>query len=115
VTGTVPDVPPYLATAQVAIVPLLIGSGTRLKILEALSMQKAVVSTSLGCEGLAVVPGEHLVVADQPEEFAQAVVAFLKNAEMRKAFGAAGRALVEAEYSWECSGERLLQTLDEIS
>lgn len=113
VTGTVPDVPPYLAKAEVAIVPLLIGGGTRLKILEALSMQKAVVSTSLGCEGLAVVPGVHLVVADQPEEFAQAVVAFLKNAEMRKAFGAAGRALVEAEYSWDRSGERLLQTLDE--
>ena len=81
-----PDVPPYLAKAEVAIVPCLIGGGTRLKILEALQMQKAVVSTSLGCEGLAVMPGEHLVVADQPEEFAQAVVTFLKNADVRKAF-----------------------------
>ena len=115
VTGTVPDVRPYLGTAEVAIVPLLIGGGTRLKVLEALSMCKAVVSTSLGREGLSVVPGEHVVVADQPEEFAQAVVALLKNAEMRKAFGAAGRALMEAEYSWDRSGERLLKILDEIS
>jgi polysaccharide biosynthesis protein PslH len=113
VTGTVPDVRPHLAAAEVAIAPILIGGGTRLKILEALSMQKAVVSTSLGCEGLAVVPGEHLVVEDQPEEFAQAVVTFLKNAEMRQAFGTAGRALVEARYSWDDSGERLLQALDE--
>jgi polysaccharide biosynthesis protein PslH len=113
VTGTVPDVRPYFAKAEVAIAPLLIGGGTRLKILEALSMQKAVVSTSLGCEGLAVVPGEHLVVADRPEEFAQAVVAFLKNAELRKAFGAAGRALVENLYSWDRCGERLLQILEE--
>src|SRR2546421_2198591 len=87
VTGTVPDVRPYLAASAVAIAPLSIGSGTRLKILEALAMRKALVSTSVGCEGLAVVPGKHLLVADQPEAFAQAVVALMHDSERRTTFG----------------------------
>lgn len=114
VTGTVPDVRPYLAASSVAIAPLQIGSGTRLKILEALAMQKAVVSTSVGCEGLAVVPGKHLLVADQPEAFAQAVVALMRDSERRTSFGAAGRALVESEYSWEWCGNRLSRILEEM-
>ena len=112
VTGTVPDVKPYLAAASVVVAPLLIGSGTRLKILEALAMQKAVVSTSLGCEGLAVEDGKHLTVADQPELFAQAVVDLLQHAEKRASLGNAGRALVEAEYSWERCGKTLNRTLE---
>lgn len=114
VVGSVPDMPPYLATAEVAIVPLLIGSGTRLKILEALAMQKAVVTTSLGCEGLSVVSGKHLIMEDQPEAFAQSVVALLRNPEMRKALGAAGRTLVEDEYSWEQCGTKLLHILENM-
>jgi sugar transferase (PEP-CTERM/EpsH1 system associated) len=112
VTGTVSDVRPYLAASTVAIAPLQIGSGTRLKILEALAMQKAVVSTSVGCEGLSVVPGKHLIVEDQPEAFAQAVVTLLNNPEMCVAYGTAGRALVESEYSWEHCGARLLRVLE---
>jgi polysaccharide biosynthesis protein PslH len=112
VTGTVPDVKPYLDAAEVAVAPLQIGSGTRLKILEALSMQKAVVSTSLGCEGLAVVSGEHLVVADEPEAFAQSVVTLLGNPELRATLGANGRTLVEAEYRWEQCGDKLLRVLE---
>jgi sugar transferase (PEP-CTERM/EpsH1 system associated) len=115
VTGTVPDVRPHLACAEVAIVPLQIGSGTRLKILEALAMRKAVVSTSQGCEGLSVVPGKHLQVVDQPQAFAEAVIAFMNNPEMRKAYGNAGRALVEAEYSWERCGTQLLHVLEKLS
>jgi glycosyltransferase involved in cell wall biosynthesis len=115
VIGTVPDIKPYLTAATVAIVPLRIGSGTRLKILEALAMRKAVVSTSLGCEGLSVASGEHLVVADQPETFAQAVIDLLHDAEKRAKLGAAGRALVEAEYSWERSGTLMLRALEKIS
>ncbi len=113
VTGTVPDVRPYFATSTVAIVPLQIGSGTRLKILEALAMQKAVVSTSVGCEGLAVEPGKHLLVADQPEAFAQTVIELMHNSGKRMTVGAAGRALVEAEYSWEWCGNRLSRILEE--
>lgn len=113
VTGTVADIRPYLAASTLAIAPLQIGSGTRLKILEALAMQKAVVSTSMGCEGLAVIPGKHLLVADQPEAFAQAVIAFMRNSEMRTAFGTAGRTLAETEYSWARCGNRLSRILEE--
>lgn len=114
VMGSVPDIRPYLAEASVAIAPLLVGSGTRLKILEALAMRKAVVSTEVGCEGLSVESGKHLVVATQPEAFAQAVVYLLKHPEMRVQLGAAGRLLVEAEYNWEQCGNRLLHLLEEI-
>jgi len=113
VSGTVPDVRPYLARSAVAIAPLQIASGTRLKILEALAMKKAVVSTSVGFEGLSTVPGKHLLAADEPGAFAHAVVTFLKNPDMRTAFGTAGRALVETEYSWDSCGERLLHILEE--
>lgn len=114
VTGAVPDVRPYLAAASVALVPLLIGSGTRLKILEALAMQKAVVSTSLGCEGLAVETGKHLMIADQPERFAQVVIDLLQHADERASLGKAGRALVEVEYSWERCGKALNRALEEM-
>jgi glycosyltransferase involved in cell wall biosynthesis len=93
---------------------LLIGSGTRLKILEALAMGKAVVSTSQGCEGLAVVADEHLIVADQPEVFAQSVVDLLHNEEQRRLLGRAGRMLVESEYSWKQCGDDLLCALEKI-
>jgi len=114
VTGPVPDVRPYLASATVAIAPILIGSGTRLKLLEAFAMRKAVVSTSIGCEGLAVEPGKHLLVADQPAAFAQAVVELLGDAEKRGKLAGAARSLVEAEYSWEQCGARLLHVLEKI-
>jgi len=114
VTGSVPDVRPYLAASAVAVAPLRIGSGTRLKILEALAMQKAVVSTSIGCEGLTVEPGKHLMVADQPEAFAQSIMELLHKPAMRAALGSAGRALVEADYGWERCGSQLLHVLEEI-
>ncbi len=111
VTGWVPDMRPHLAVAAIAIAPLQIGSGTRLKILEALSMSRAVVSTSLGCEGLSVESGKHLLVADQPLAFAEAVISLLQHPERRKTLGDAGRALVEATYSWNHCGADLLQAL----
>jgi sugar transferase (PEP-CTERM/EpsH1 system associated) len=114
VTGSVPDVKPYLAAATVAIAPLLIGSGTRLKILEALAMGKAMVSTSLGCEGLSVISGEHLIVADQPEMFAQAVVDLLQNTEQRVSLGRAGRELAET-YSWQHCGDVVVRALEKIT
>ena len=112
VTGSVPDVRPYLEEAAVAIAPLLIGSGTRLKILEAFAMQKAVVSTRLGCEGLHVEQGRELVIADEPEHFAEEVIRLLQDAAARKALGAAGRDLVEMEYSWDGVARRFLQALE---
>jgi polysaccharide biosynthesis protein PslH len=115
VTGSVSDVRPYLAAAEVAIAPLLIAGGTRLKILEALAMRKAVVSTSAGCEGLSVASGEHLMVEDQPKKFALAVIKLLSSSEARTSLGAAGRRLVEAEYSWERCGDMLLHALEKLS
>lgn len=113
VTGTVRDVRPYLARAAVAIAPLLVGSGTRLKILEAFAMRKAVVSTNIGCEGLDVEHRKHLLIEDQPEAFAQAVVTLLNDIVLRTSLGTAGRALVEDRYSWRMCGDRLLRLLEE--
>ena len=100
VTGTVPDVRPYIEEAQVYVVPLRVGGGTRLKIFEALAMGKAVVSTSTGAEGLPLVPGEHFARADTPEEFAATVVSLLHQPARRGRLGRAGRRLVEGRYSW---------------
>jgi len=100
VTGLVDDVRPHMADAAVYIVPLRIGGGTRLKIFEALSMAKAVVSTTVGAEGLPLTPGRHFLRADEPAEFAAAITALLRDGARRRALGAEGRRLVEARYSW---------------
>jgi sugar transferase (PEP-CTERM/EpsH1 system associated) len=99
VVGAVPDVRPYLAEAAVVVVPLLVGGGTRIKIFEAMAMEKAVVSTSLGAEGLDVTPGEHIALADTPSEFAGTVCELLENADHRARLAANGRRLVAANYS----------------
>jgi glycosyltransferase involved in cell wall biosynthesis len=112
VTGQVAQTQPYLMTAAVAIAPLLVGGGTRLKILEALAMGKAVVTTALGCEGLNVTSGEHLLVADGPGAFADAVSQLLRDGGERARLGAAGRALVEREYSWARSGRALVAAVE---
>jgi len=100
VTGTVDDVRPYVADATVCVVPLRIGGGTRLKIFEALAMGKAVVSTTVGAEGLPLVSGMHFLQADDPAEFAAAVGALLRDPARCRALGSAGRRLVEERYSW---------------
>jgi sugar transferase (PEP-CTERM/EpsH1 system associated) len=112
VTGAVPDTRPYMAAATVAIAPLLIGSGTRLKILEALAMGKAMVSTTRGCEGLAVSGGEHLEVADDPAAFAGAVTALIADPGRRQALARAGRRLVETRYDWATCTAPLLRLLE---
>ena len=99
-TGAVPDVRPYLARAAVVIAPLRVGSGTRLKILEALAMGKPVVTTTIGCEGLSVVDGEHLIVADDPQRFAEAVARLMSDRELATQLGRSGRELIERDYSW---------------
>ena len=100
VTGTVKDVRPHVASAQVYVVPLRVGGGTRLKILEACAMGKAVVSTSIGAEGLPLVDGEHFIAADDPAVFAGAVTVLLRDATRRRALGTSARRLVEARHSW---------------
>jgi sugar transferase (PEP-CTERM/EpsH1 system associated) len=105
VTGLVNDIRPYLKSATVVVAPLLLGSGTRLKILEAMAMGKAVVSTSIGAEGLDVRNGKNIFIADAPQEFADAVVEILKNAEKRREIGQHARALIDETYRWERIGE----------
>jgi len=107
IIGMVDDVKPFLKKATVCIVPLRIGSGIRLKILEMFAMKKAVVSTSIGCEGLPVRNGEHLLVADDPDEFAESVVKILKNPEMGINLGRSGFNLVKENYSWSSITEKL--------
>jgi sugar transferase (PEP-CTERM/EpsH1 system associated) len=100
VTGRVDDVRPHVAAAEVYIVPLRIGGGTRLKIFEAMSMAKAVVSTTIGAEGLPVTPGRDIVLADEPEAFADAVVQLIRDREKRQSIERAARDLVVQKYDW---------------
>jgi len=100
VLGRVEDVRPHMDDAAVCIVPLRIGGGTRLKIFEAMAMGLAVVSTSIGAEGLPVTHGENVLLADAPEGFADAVVGCLRDSGLRSRMGAAARGFVEAECGW---------------
>jgi sugar transferase (PEP-CTERM/EpsH1 system associated) len=114
VTGKVHDVRPYLARAAVVVAPLRMGGGTRLKILEALGMGKAVVSTSVGCEGLAVRHGEHLLVADDPAEFATHVARLCADPDLAMKLGARGRAVAIERYGWSGIAATLDRFHDEL-
>jgi glycosyltransferase involved in cell wall biosynthesis len=114
VTGWVPDVRVPMAAASVIAAPLRMGSGTRLKIVEALGMGKAVVSTSLGCEGLDVRDGEHLLLADSADAFANQVARLLADRTLARELGARGRELAVREYSWGRSTARLEQLLRHV-
>jgi glycosyltransferase involved in cell wall biosynthesis len=107
VLGEVPDIRPYVQRATVVAVPVRIGGGTRLKVVEGLAMGKPIVSTSLGCEGLAVRDGEHLLIADDPAAFASRIVEVFEDPSRTEKLGRAGRRLVEDRYSWDLAGERL--------
>jgi sugar transferase (PEP-CTERM/EpsH1 system associated) len=113
-TGWVDDVRPYLAQRAVCIVPLRIGGGTRLKIFEAMGMAKAVVSTSIGAEGLPVTNGEHLLLADDPASFAESVVQLLASASQRAKIGQAARHLVEENYSWATVSKGFAEALENV-
>lgn len=107
-TGYVDDVRPALGDAACSIVPLRSGGGTRVKILNAWAMGKAVVSTSIGCEGLAAVDGENIAIRDEPEAFAAAIVAFERDAQLRERVGRAARRTALETYSWERIGGAML-------
>jgi polysaccharide biosynthesis protein PslH len=113
-TGRVEDIRPFVARSAVCIVPLRIGGGTRLKIFEAMAMGKAVVSTSVGAEGLPVQSGENIVLADTPNDFADAVISLLRDAKGRKRLGTSARNLVEEKYSWKKVAESFAGTLQEV-
>ena len=114
-TGWVEDIRPFVARGSVCIVPLRIGGGTRLKIFEAMAMKKAVVSTTVGAEGLPVRPGENILLVDTPNDFARSVVSLLRDSKERERLGRAARTLVQEKYSWAAVAESFAGTLGNIT
>ncbi len=114
-TSWVEDIRPYLGVAEVCIVPLRIGGGTRLKIFEAMAMSKPVVSTSIGAEGLPVIHGENILLANRPADFASSVVSLLRNPVERKNLGDASRKMVKENYSWERVADKFAKALADVA
>ncbi|GAB1469196.1 glycosyltransferase [Chloroflexota bacterium] len=114
VTGRVVDVLPYYQQSPICVVPLRAGGGTRLKILEAMALGRPVISTSIGCEGLDVVHGEHLLIADTPVQFAEQSVRLLRDRALYQRLSTNGRKLVEARYSWDQIADKLINVYTEM-
>ncbi len=110
VTGSVPDVRPYIERAAVFIVPMRVGGGTRLKIYEAMAMERAVVSTAIGAEGLPVNDGVDAVIADKPQAFADAVVALLEDPARAAQIGQAAATVVRTENGWDGVAARFAES-----
>jgi glycosyltransferase involved in cell wall biosynthesis len=114
VTGTVDDVRPYYREAVAAVVPLKVGGGSRLKILEAMAAGVPVISTTLGAEGLAVEPDKNILIGDTDEKMIEAIVGLIEHPEQRKQLGDAGRALVSKRYDWTMVGANLFETYQRL-
>ncbi len=106
-TGYVDDIRPVVAQSWVSVVPLRLGGGTRLKILEAMALGTPVVSTTKGAEGLDVADGENILLADTPQDFAAKVILLLRSPELRERLAHNGRKLVAARYDWRTVGQQL--------
>lgn len=115
VVGTVPDMRPELTRARLAVAPLRVGGGTRIKILEAFASGRAVVSTTVGAEGIDARDGACLLLRDDAEGFAEAIVALLTDRERARAMGARGRALAVARYDWRDSAARFEALLSRVA
>jgi glycosyltransferase involved in cell wall biosynthesis len=114
VTGTVDDVRPYYRQAIAAIVPLKVGGGSRLKILEAMAAGVPVISTKLGAEGLEVERGKNILIADTNEKMIEAIIRLIEQPEQRKQLSDAGRALVANRYDWTTVGGNLFKTYQQL-
>ena len=106
ITGRVPDALPYIGGASVYVIPLQSGGGTRLKVLEAMAMRRAIVSTSMGCDGFPIVSGREVILADDPQSFAERVVELLQDSERREALGRAAFTFA-VRYDWSLIVPRL--------
>ncbi len=115
VTGRVPEVLPYYQRSSIAVVPLRAGGGTRLKILEAMALGRPVVTTTIGCEGLDVRDGEHVLIADTPEEFSSRVVELLTDRDLYLRIAANARELVVNRYDWKAIGAQMLRIYDDMA
>jgi glycosyltransferase involved in cell wall biosynthesis len=114
ITGWVPDVKPFLHAAAVYVAPLRMGSGTRLKLLQALAAGLAVVSTPIGAQGLHVTNGVELRLATAANDFAQAVIDLLEHPTWRETLGQAGAQYVQTYYDWSVIAPKLLEVYDQI-
>ena len=114
VTGTVPDLRPYLWRASVAVAPLVYGAGTQYKILEAMATTTPVVTTLVGARGLGVVDDEHLLVRSDPREFARAILRLLGNHDLAARLSLAGRRYVEEHHDWNVVGAKLEDIYREV-
>jgi len=114
-TGFVDDVYPLIANSWLSVVPLLTGGGTRFKILEALALGTPVVATSKGAEGLTLESGKHLLIADEPEAFAAAVVRLCRDSALRARLSEAGRKVIFAEHTWQSVAPRYLAWVEQIA
>jgi glycosyltransferase involved in cell wall biosynthesis len=112
--GFVEDVRPLYRRAMIVVAPLVVSAGTNIKVLEALAMERPLVSTSVGVAGLGLTPGEHARIADRPDDFAAAILYLLWHPEARCEIAAAGRAFVESRYGWGSLAERLTAVWDEL-
>jgi len=115
ITGSVEDIRPYIAGATVYVAPLRVGGGTRLKLLEAMAMGKAIVSTSLGAEGFPVADGHELILADEPLAFARAVLQLLNDPIRRAKLGQTGRTIAQVNYSWNVLVPRLEKVYERLA
>lgn len=106
VTGRVDDVRPYIERAAAYVIPLRIGGGTRLKVYEAMAMEKPLISTSIGAEGLPLSDGEDLLLADTPDDFAAAVVRVLRDRALAQKLGAHAATTVRERFGWDRVAER---------
>jgi len=113
--GYVDDIRGYLEQAAVYVVPIRVGGGSRLKILDAFAAGKAVVSTTVGCSGINVTPGEDILIADTPEEFANQVFRLIADPDLRKRVEEKARELIESEYSWTIIGRNMNLMYSELS
>jgi glycosyltransferase involved in cell wall biosynthesis len=113
VTGTVPDIRPFMASSMVYVVPLRLGVGIRGKILEAWSMAMPVVATSVACSGLRFEDGKNLLVADDAGTFAGQVVSLLRDPVRRQELGQAGRRATEQFYGWDTAAAELMRLYEQ--
>lgn len=114
ITGYVEDILPYYKRSMVSIVPIRAGGGTRLKILEAMALGRPVVSTTIGCEGLDVINGEHLLVADEPRKFADQTLRLLTDRDLYCRIAENARDLVVNNYDWDVVADNMLNVYKEL-
>jgi len=114
VTGRVEDVQPYYEKSTVCVIPLRAGGGTRLKILESMSLGRAVVSTSIGCEGISITDGENILLADDAQSFASQTIALLQDKQKRESIAQIARQFVIDHYDWDAITDSLLQAFEAL-